>query len=73
MTTRLGFRPRPVDVNKELAIVRDEAELDNDDALREANHAGHETKEQVRSHISLRLLPSSTHVVKQCNISWLCF
>eukprot|EP00892_Ulva_mutabilis_P004363 jgi/Ulvmu1/2299/UM013_0146.1 len=51
MTTRLGFRPRPVDVNKELAIVRDEAELDHDDSLRDSSHAGHDSKEHVANEI----------------------
>jgi len=55
MTTRLGFRPRPVDVNKELAIVRDEAELDNDDSLRDPSHAGHESKDHVRPALLARL------------------
>lgn len=30
MGTRLGFRPRPLDVNKALPIVRDVKDLDND-------------------------------------------
>ena len=45
MTTRLGFRPRPVDVNKELFIVRDESELDIEDGNKEA--ILHQEKEQV--------------------------
>ncbi|KAK9817316.1 hypothetical protein WJX72_012553 [[Myrmecia] bisecta] len=32
MTTRLGFRPRPLDINKQLPIVRDLQELDSNDA-----------------------------------------
>ena len=35
MSTRLGFRPRPVDPGRQLNIVRDENELDNEDAVKE--------------------------------------
>jgi hypothetical protein len=33
MTTRLCFRPRPVDQNRELSIVRDESQLDTEDTF----------------------------------------
>ncbi len=33
MATRTSFRPRPVDVNKQLTIVRDLSELDTTDGL----------------------------------------
>lgn len=32
MATRLSFRPRPVDINKQLNIVRDLSELDTNPA-----------------------------------------
>jgi hypothetical protein len=35
MTTRLGFRTRPVDVNKELSIVLTEENLDTEDSVRD--------------------------------------
>jgi hypothetical protein len=49
MTTRLGFRPRPVDQNKELSIVRDESQLDTEDAFgsKDSGHLGSDSKEQV--------------------------
>ena len=49
MTTRLGFRPRPVDVNKELSIVRDESQLDTEDAFgaKDGGHHGSDNKDQV--------------------------
>jgi hypothetical protein len=47
MTTRLGFRPRPLDHNRELLIVRDEAELDREDAQREQGANGHDCQEKV--------------------------
>eukprot|EP00195_Chlamydomonas_chlamydogama_P006076 CAMPEP_0202910272 /NCGR_PEP_ID=MMETSP1392-20130828/51605_1 /ASSEMBLY_ACC=CAM_ASM_000868 /TAXON_ID=225041 /ORGANISM="Chlamydomonas chlamydogama, Strain SAG 11-48b" /LENGTH=482 /DNA_ID=CAMNT_0049600335 /DNA_START=92 /DNA_END=1536 /DNA_ORIENTATION=+ len=40
MSTRTSFRPRPVDINKQLVIVRDVSELDNSDGV--ANLEGHD-------------------------------
>jgi len=34
-TTRTSIRPRPVDINKQLTIVRDIGELDTTDGLKE--------------------------------------
>lgn len=33
MTSRVSFRPRPLDVNKPLCVVKDLAELDSSDAI----------------------------------------
>lgn len=51
MTTRLGFRPRPVDLNKELSIVRDESQLDSEEAFgsKDGSHHGADNKDQVLS------------------------
>ena len=54
MTTRTSFRPRPLDITKQLAIVRDLEDLDSADGLvsRDVTH-NHEAldkeNEEVRS------------------------
>lgn len=54
MASRVSFRPRPLDVNKPLCVVKDLAELDSSDALvsRDVTH-NHEAldknNEEVKS------------------------
>jgi hypothetical protein len=47
MATRLGFRTRPVDVNRELKIVLDEVDLDTEESVRDLTVT--EKPEKVRT------------------------
>mmetsp|Transcript_18428 Transcript_18428/g.51673 ORF Transcript_18428/g.51673 Transcript_18428/m.51673 type:complete len:636 (-) Transcript_18428:160-2067(-) len=54
MATRTSIRPRPVDINKQLTIVRDIGELDTTEGLPkeqgEAHHAGHGHASETATH-----------------------
>ena len=59
MSTRLSFRPRPLDLNKPLTIVRDINELDAADGLvsRDITHQ-HEALDKDNEEVWLALSPT---------------
>lgn len=62
MTSRVSFRPRPLDVNKPLCVVKDLAELDSSDAIvsRDVTH-NHEALDKNNEEVGAESgIPSET-------------
>ena len=74
--TRTSFRPRPLDINRQLPIVRDLAELDSTEGLvsREITH-NHEALDKENEEVRQKCLPHddfgySTSPLHLCMDSW---